>query len=172
VLGTRLAPTAPAPEVSASGAPDGSESEAMVALTADERTVIPDDEELIIEVDDEGSEREIGESTEPCAPLFAEAAAPDLLASDTEAPEPAASEPMASEPAASEPVSWQLAPEPAVEPTPLPHLPMPRPRESDVDELLSRLDEVSIPVTEVGAGLRRLAGLELTPPPRNKPDRS
>jgi hypothetical protein len=49
---------------------------------------------------------------------------------------------------------------------------MPRPRESDVDELLSRLDEVSIPVTEVGAGLRRLAGLELTPPPRNKPDRS
>jgi hypothetical protein len=49
--------------------------------------------------------------------------------------------------------------------TPPPRVAMPSPRPSDVDDLLARLVEAPIAVDELRSGLRRLAGMEPTPPP-------
>jgi hypothetical protein len=58
----------------------------------------------------------------------------------------------------------QAEPEPAR--TPPPRLALPKARPSDVDDLLGRLDEAPLAVDELRDGLQRLAGVDLTPPPR------
>jgi hypothetical protein len=49
--------------------------------------------------------------------------------------------------------------------TPPPRVALPSPRPSDVDDLLSRLGEAPLVVDELRSGLKRLAGMEPTPPP-------
>jgi hypothetical protein len=49
--------------------------------------------------------------------------------------------------------------------TPPPRVALPSPRPSDVEELLSRLGEAPLPVDELRSGLKRLAGMDPTPPP-------
>jgi len=120
VLGTRIDST------------DALDADVLVTFSENERTVIPEDGELIV-LDADGVIENVDsiDLTEPCPPLSESSGAPAVV----------------------------------VEPTPLPHLPMPRPRPSDVDDLIARLTEVPLAVGEVRAGLKRLAGLEPTPPP-------
>ena len=49
--------------------------------------------------------------------------------------------------------------------TPPPRLALPVEHPSDVDDLLRRLDEMPLALDDVRAGLKRLAGMEPTPPP-------
>lgn len=49
--------------------------------------------------------------------------------------------------------------------TPHPRLAMPRPRPSDVSDLIGRLDSVPLPAVELRSELKSIAGLEPTPPP-------
>jgi hypothetical protein len=62
---------------------------------------------------------------------------------------------------------WALVAPEVHEITPPPRVALRERPPSDVDELLLRLDEIPLPLDDLQAGLRRLAGLELTPePPR------
>ncbi|HEY3495046.1 MAG TPA: hypothetical protein VGK73_10190 [Polyangiaceae bacterium] len=58
-----------------------------------------------------------------------------------------------------------IAAEPELERSPPPRRALPKARPSDVDELLGRLNEAPLAVDDVRSGLKRLAGLELTPSP-------
>ena len=49
--------------------------------------------------------------------------------------------------------------------TPPPRVAIPSPRPSDVDDLLASLAEAPLAVDELRSGLKRLAGMEPTPPP-------
>lgn len=60
---------------------------------------------------------------------------------------------------------WALIAPEVHELTPPPRVALPERPPSDVDELLLRLDEIPLALDDLPAGLRRLAGLELTPPP-------
>jgi hypothetical protein len=60
---------------------------------------------------------------------------------------------------------WVREPVTPVELTPPPRVARPEPRPSDVEDLLRRLDEVPLPEEDVATKLRRLAGLDATPPP-------
>jgi len=126
VLGTRIETTDPL------------NADVLVTFADNERTVIPEDGELIV-LDDDGVLANVDsiDLTEPCPPLSESSVAPAVVVEPTLTPTP----------------------------TPLPHLPMPRPRASDVDDLIARLTEVPLAVGDVRAGLKRLAGLEPTPPP-------
>jgi len=120
VLGTRIETT------------DPMAADVLVTFGENERTVIPEDGELImVDADGRIENAESIDLTEPCPPISESSEAPAVVADYT----------------------------------PLPHLPMPRPRASDVDDLIARLQEAPIAVGEVRAGLKRLAGLEPTPPP-------
>jgi hypothetical protein len=58
-----------------------------------------------------------------------------------------------------------LAPVRHVRETPHPRLAMPKPRPSDVGDLIGQLDSAPLPAVELRAELKSLAGLEPTPPP-------
>jgi hypothetical protein len=159
-------------------ADDELELDVEVTFSEDERTVTPDDVELIL-LGEDGAEME---RTEPCPspaaesmlpPAVAVAAPSDAVAavSDIELPDDV----LASAPGAS-PV--EEAPEPGTvlppwvtarpeqeELSPLPHVAVPRARESNVDDLLERMTRESADVDELRSGLKSLAGLEPTPPP-------
>jgi hypothetical protein len=60
--------------------------------------------------------------------------------------------------------AW-TSPEPEAPLTPPPRHALPKARPSDVDDLLGRLEEAPLAVDDLRSGLKRLAGLELTPPP-------
>ncbi len=150
-----------------------------VTFEPEEQTMLPDDAELLYS---QGSDW-----TEPCPPLEAESMlpSPDLsaLASslpasapDDELPpssewfEPLPLGPESNELHSSEESSelppWMTAvTDVHTAVTPPPRVALPEPRPSDVDELLSRLDEAPIAVDELRTGLKRLAGMEPTPPP-------
>lgn len=49
--------------------------------------------------------------------------------------------------------------------TPHPRIALPKPRQSDVSDLIGQLDAAPLPADEVRSGLKSLAGLEPTPPP-------
>jgi hypothetical protein len=54
----------------------------------------------------------------------------------------------------------------AVELTPAPRLPMPKPRPSDVEELLGRMTQTTVEGgDDLRSSLKGMAGLEPTPPP-------
>jgi hypothetical protein len=82
---------------------------------------------------------------------------------------PAASEPPvltplpAAPPAPAPPAP--LAPPRHVRETPHPRLAMPRPRPSDVSDLMGRLESAPLPSVELHTELKSLAGLDPTPPP-------
>jgi hypothetical protein len=78
------------------------------------------------------------------------------VASPTLAPQPLAPPPFARPP---------LLPARHVRETPHPRLAMPKPRPSDVGELIGQLDSAPLPAAELRAELKSLAGLEPTPPP-------
>src|SRR5262249_3816082 len=96
------------------------------------------------------------ELTEPCPPPALESLLPP--AADVIPRAPAA---------LSEATSAELAPF-----TPLPQIALPKPRQSDVDELLRRLAGVPLPVDDPRRSLRRLAGMDPTPPPPGTADGS
>jgi hypothetical protein len=106
-----------------------------VTFEPEEQTMLPADEELIYS---QGADW-----TEPCPPLEAESS----IESSALPP-------------------WMTAVvdvHTAV--TPPPRVALPSPRPSDVDDLLARLAEAPIAVDELRSGLKRLAGMEPTPPP-------
>jgi hypothetical protein len=186
VFGTVLAPflVAEAPRLSVAelaealatpvppdGDPDGDELELdiEVAFSSDETTVVPDDVELMLTAE-EGTELE---RTEPCASPPAETLLPPPLVAVTEVELP--DDVLASAPDASNVVEaaetgtvlppWVAArPEPD-ELSPLPHVVVPGPRESNVSDLLDRMTSAASDVDEVRSGLKRIAGLDPTPPP-------
>jgi len=61
---------------------------------------------------------------------------------------------------------WVRAvPAPVYESAPPPRVSLPIPRQSDIEDLLMRLDEAPVSVDDLRSGLRRLAGMEPTPAP-------
>jgi hypothetical protein len=60
---------------------------------------------------------------------------------------------------------WVTAKPEQEELSPLPHVAMPGPRESNVEDLLARMSTETVGVDELRSGLKSLAGLEPTPPP-------
>jgi len=144
VLGTRvITTTPPAAEVPRSSpvtADDGDVEIVEVLFSRDEFTAIPDDVELI---HPEGSDQ-----TEPCPPLALESS---ML------PPPSVE--------ASELPPWATAPVEDQAVTPPPRVALPKPRPSDVDDLLRRMGDMPLEVDELRSGLKRLAGMEPTPPP-------
>jgi hypothetical protein len=150
-----------------------------VTFEPEEQTMLPDDAELLYS---QGSDW-----TEPCPPLEAESMLPPLdlgaLASSLPASAPDDEPPPSNEwfeplPLAPESTELHASEESSELPpwmtavmdvhtavTPPPRVALPEPRPSDVDELLSRLDEAPLAVDELRTGLKRLAGMEPTPPP-------
>ncbi len=110
---------------------------------------------------------EASELTEPCPPLDAESLLP---------PAPVAAEPCVSSPALEESIPLAVMLETKLPPvvtqgaapdalTPPPRLALPKPRPSDVEDLLRRLEAEPLSDAELRSGLRNLAGMEPTPPP-------
>jgi hypothetical protein len=149
------------------------ELELDVTFSDDERTVVPDDVELILLAED-GAELD---RTEPCPSPLAESHLPvppveTELPDDVLASAPHASAPHASaEPPVAVPEShtvlppWVAASPEAEELSPPPRVAVPGPRESNVEDLLDRLSSDAVGVDELRSGLKSLAGLEPTPPP-------
>jgi hypothetical protein len=170
VLGTRVSAFEAAP-VSPSFDDDPDLFE--VIFEPEERTILPDDDELIYSS---------SELTSPCPPLesLSDSVPPPVELSAESEPSPSALptlRPFSLEPM--EPVTARRSllptfmtvmpePEAELEPvTPPPRVALPEPRPSDVDDLLGRLDEVPFAIDELRSGLRLLAGMEPTPaPPR------
>jgi hypothetical protein len=187
VLGTVLAPSLVADEprlsvaelAQALATPDPAVADELdldveVTFSVDESTMIPEDVELILLAED-GAELE---RTEPCpSPISESLPPPDVAAAaDIELPDDLlASAPVASAPVASEPVEpvevgtvlppWVTSRPEEYELSPLPHVARPGPRESNVDDLLDRMQSEDVGVDELPSGLKGLAGLEPTPPP-------
>lgn len=147
---------------------DELELDIEVTFSAEESTIVPEDVELILLAAD-GAELE---RTEPC-PSPAESMLPPPVAAVAELELP--DDVLASAPDASPP---EEAPEPGTvlppwvtarpeqeEPSPPPRVVVPRPRESNVDELLERMSSEAADVDALRSGLKSLAGLEPTPPP-------
>jgi hypothetical protein len=185
VLGTRMSETTmPAtPQASA----DEDEFEIVeVIFGQDELTVIPEDAELIYS---QGSDW-----TEPCPPLAVESILPPpssvlpppvvAVSSAESAPQPAVELHFSAVPEAvaelapvAEPSidlavlvesrlpPWVTANVDAEDVTPPPRVALPEPRPSDVNDLLLRMGEAPMAVDELRSGLKRLAGMEPTPPP-------
>lgn len=61
--------------------------------------------------------------------------------------------------------AWAAPAAPELEQSPPPRLALPKALPSDVDDLLGRLNEAPLAVDDLRTGLKRLAGIELTPPP-------
>jgi hypothetical protein len=114
---------------------DGDVDVLEVIFDASDRPVAPPDDVLL--------QSQPSDRTEPCPPLEAESLPPS----------------------ASELPPWATASEAVGEFTPPPRVALPERRPSDVEDLLRNLDEVPLAVEDVRAGLRRLAGMEPTPPP-------
>lgn len=192
VLGTVLAPSLVADEPSlsvadlaralASEAPaedeDELELDVEVTFSEGESTIVPDDVELIL-LGEDGGELE---RTDPCPAPLAESmlpppveaieAATALPAVDAELPDDVlASAPLAAEPvdASGQPPETVLPPwvtsKAEEELSPPPRVAMPKPRESNVEDLLERMASEAVGVDELRSGLKSLAGLEPTPPP-------
>ena len=60
---------------------------------------------------------------------------------------------------------WSCEEAPAFEVTPPPRVALPVPRKSDVQDLLLQLGQAPLGIDDLRTGLKRLAGLDLTPPP-------
>jgi hypothetical protein len=145
------------------------------AFSPDESTVVPEDVELFL--GEQGAEPE---RTEPCPSPLAESLPPPGVAevADIELPDDV----LASAPSASAAPSAPALPEPGTELppwvtsrperhelSPLPHVALPRPRESNVDELLEGMRSESLGEDELRSVLKGLAGLDPTPPPPDAP---
>jgi hypothetical protein len=140
-----------------------------VPLSEMERTMVPEDLELILLAED-GAELE---RTEPCSSPPLESVLPPevAVASDLELPDDVlASAPDASPPVAEVPESetvlppWVTARPVQAELSPPTRVRVTR-RESNVEDLLERMPRESVDVDDVRSGLKSLAGLEPTPPP-------
>ena len=141
VLGTRVRPedAEVVAALEAPGTPELDEDDIVeVIVEAEAQTAVPEDVELLYS---QGSDW-----TEPCPPLANESSPP-----------PAALAPAVAPSATSAAEAHEL--------TPPPRVPLPEPRKSDVDELLLRLGDAPIAVDELRSSLKRLAGMEPTPPP-------
>jgi hypothetical protein len=162
-----------------------------VIFEQDERTVFPEDHELLVAAPEE---RDGGETTDPCPPLAAESMLPPPCEAVTAAPPPGVelfAEALSELPAVApkgDPLPQELDPRevelaslvesalppwtreeaPVLEVTPPPRVALPEQRRSDVEDLLLRLGQAPLGVDELRSGLKRLAGLELTPPPPDK----
>jgi hypothetical protein len=94
----------------------------------------------------------------------------EILSESEVAPCVATVSPTLAQPPAPPPAPSRLPP-PApvrhVRETPHPRLAMPKPRPSDVSDLIGRLDSAPLPSVELRSELKSLAGLEPTPPPRD-----
>jgi hypothetical protein len=182
VLGTVVAPSliAEEPRLSVAelalslatpepAAADELELDVEVTFSEDEHTMTPEDVELILLAQD-GAELE---RTEPCPSPLSESLPPPAVATAVDVELPA--ELLASAPSASE---WVEAPEVGTvlppwvtsrpeeqELSPPPRVAVPSPRESNVDDLLDRMESEAVGVEELRSGLKGLAGLEPTPPP-------
>jgi hypothetical protein len=182
VLGTVLAPTLVADEPRLSvaelalslatpelAAADEIEIEIEWTFSEDESTIVPEEVELLpAEVSAEP------ERTEPCPSPLAESVPPPAVAAvaDIELPDDV----LASAPSASElpEVDTKLPPWVTARPeepelSPLPRVAMPRPRESNVDDLLDGMQSEALGEDELKSGLKGLAGLEPTPSPPDSP---
>ena len=142
------------PDADGQGADEGDVEIIEVLFGQGEMTVIPDDVELIYS---QGSDW-----TEPCPPLAVESMLPPPSAEESEPAQSMLPPPSVEE---SELPPWVTAPREVIDVTPPPRVALPEARPSDVDDLLLRMGEMPLAVDELRSGLKRLAGMEPTPPP-------
>jgi hypothetical protein len=182
VLGTVLVPSLVADEPRLSveelalslatpelGAADELEIDVEWTFSDDESTIVPEEVELF-----HAEESAEPERTEPCPSPLPESVPPPAVAAvaDIELPDDL----LASAPSASEfpEVDTKLPPWVTARPderelSPLPHVALPRPRESNVEDLLGGMQSEAFGEDELRSGLKGLAGLEPTPSPPDSP---
>ncbi len=158
-----------------------------VSFAPEERTLDPDDAELIVLEGEDLVAAEAHDLTERCPPIEPDSARPPAVVLVASPPPPAtASEAVPAgaersvppEPehevavvtaAADEPDSsvppWVNTAPPEPSPRPATFVPVPRPRVSNVEDLLARLEREPVELDELRAGLKIIAGMDPTPAP-------
>ncbi|HTQ05051.1 MAG TPA: hypothetical protein VMI54_14400 [Polyangiaceae bacterium] len=135
---------------------DGDVDVLEVIFDGNEHTVEPADHELVV--------AEASELTEPCPPLAAESMLPPApVAVGVDAGAPLEESIPLAVMIESAPPPIAVAPPVVATLTPPPRLALPRPRQSDVEDLLRRLEEAPLTDAELRSGLKHLAGMEPTP---------